>query len=336
MTTSGSSNNQPFDGRPEKAALEQEIKASRRAVLVVNTRSRRGARDYSEAKRRLTEAGFTLDAAYPVRYAERLPEIVREAITQGHKFIIIGGGDGTISSVVDHFAYANVVFGLLPLGTANSFARELGIPVSLEGAIEVIANGRVADVDMVLINGDYFVNTATLGLAPAIARSTPHTLKKFFGRAAYFLVGVVKFLSFRPFRVRITEGDHRRDFDALQVLLANGRYFGGMLVAHDGSPESRSVTVQIINGPSHWNLVRAWWAAATGRRPDPEIAAEFVISDAVIEAEPQQYVSIDGEVAAQTPIHLTMAHEALNVMVPAEFDDSDDDRPSSSRPVTTP
>lgn len=332
MITSGSSNNQPSDRRPDKAALEQEIKASRRAVLVVNTRSRRGERSYSEAKRRLVDAGFTLDAAYPVRHAERMPAVVREAIAQGHKFIIIGGGDGTISSVVDHFAYANVVFGLLPLGTANSFARELGIPVSLEAAIEVITNGRVADVDMVLINGDYFVNTATLGLAPAIARSTPHTLKKFFGRAAYLLVGVVKFLSFRPFRVRITQGDHQRDFDALQVLLANGRYFGGMLVAHDASPESRSVIVQMINGPSRWNLIRAWWAVAARRRPGPEIVDEFVISDAVIEAEPPQYVSIDGEVAAQTPFHLTVAHEALNVMVPAEFDDSDDDRSDLSPP----
>ena len=104
----------------------------------------------------------------------------------------------------------------------------------------MIANGRVADVDMVLINGDYFVNTATLGLAPAIARSTPHTLKKFFGRAAYLLVGVVKFLSFRPFRVRITEGDHQRDFDALQVLLANGRYFGGMQTISLGLPSIKS------------------------------------------------------------------------------------------------
>lgn len=335
MTASGSSKSPPIDRRSGKVALEQEVKARRRAALVVNTRSRRGARSYSEAKRRLTEAGFTLDAVYPVRHAERLPEIVREAVAQGHKFIIIGGGDGTISSVVDHFAYANVVLGLLPLGTANSFVRELGIPLLLEDAIEVIANGRVADVDMVLINGDYFVNTATLGLAPAIARSTPHTLKKFLGRAAYLLVGVVKFLSFRPFRVRITEGDHRRDFDALQVLLANSRYFGGMLVAHDASPESRNVTVQIINGPSRWNLIRAWWAVAAGRRPDPNIVAEFVVRDAVIEAEPRQYVSIDGEVAAQTPIHLTMAHEALNVMVPAEFDDTDDDRPDSSSPETT-
>ena len=107
MTERELTGNRFTDRSQEKALLEREIKSSRRAVLVVNTRSRRGARYYSEAKRRLADGGFTLDAAYPVRHAERLPEIVREAITQGHKFIIIGGGDGTISSVVDHFAYAN-------------------------------------------------------------------------------------------------------------------------------------------------------------------------------------------------------------------------------------
>ena len=115
------------DYRPETIALEQEIKRSRRAVLVVNTRSRYGAHAYSEAKRLLAEPGITLDAAYPVRNAERLQAIVQEEIVKGRKFIILGGGDGTISSVVDHFAYASVVFGVLPLGTANSFARTLGI-----------------------------------------------------------------------------------------------------------------------------------------------------------------------------------------------------------------
>ena len=122
-----------LDRRLERTGLEQDIKESRRAVLVVNTRSRHGARAYSEAKRLLAEAGMALDAAYPVRDAERLPEIVREEIAKGRKFIIIGGGDGSISSVVDHFAYTSVVFGVLPLGTANSFARTLGIPLDLHG-----------------------------------------------------------------------------------------------------------------------------------------------------------------------------------------------------------
>src|SRR5437764_2429024 len=119
--------------RPEKIRMEKEIKPSRHAVLVVNTRSRYGAHAYSEAKRLLTDAGIVLDAAYPVRNAERLHVIVREEIAKGREFIILGGGDGTISSVVDHFAYTRVVFGVLPLGTANSFARTLGIPLDLKG-----------------------------------------------------------------------------------------------------------------------------------------------------------------------------------------------------------
>ena len=121
------------DRRLEKAGLEQDIKESRRAVLVVNTRSRHGARAYSDAEGLLAEAGITLDAAYPVRDAERLPGIVREEIAKGRKFIIIGGGDGSISSVVDHFAYASVVFGLLPLGTANSFCPHARCSARPEG-----------------------------------------------------------------------------------------------------------------------------------------------------------------------------------------------------------
>jgi Diacylglycerol kinase catalytic domain len=79
------------------------------------------------AKTLLVEAGLVLDAAYPVRHAERLQEIVREEIAKGRKFIILGGGDGTISSVVDHFAYTSVVFGVLPLDQALL----PGLPIAL-------------------------------------------------------------------------------------------------------------------------------------------------------------------------------------------------------------
>lgn len=135
------------------------------------------------------------------------------------------------------------------------------------------------------------------------------------GTPQFALVGIVKFLSFRPFRIRIVDGTQEWNVDALQVLIANGRFFGGVLVAHDAGPESRTVIVQIVNGPSRWNLVRTWWAIARGRRPDPEIVTEISVHDVVIEAEPRQYVSIDGEVAVQTPIHVAVAHEALNLMV---------------------
>jgi diacylglycerol kinase family enzyme len=73
-----------------------------------------------------------------VRDPDRLPEAVRKVISKGCKQVIVGGGDGTISSVVDDFAYRDVVFGLLPLGTANSFARTLGIPLTVAKAVDVI------------------------------------------------------------------------------------------------------------------------------------------------------------------------------------------------------
>jgi hypothetical protein len=112
----------------------------------------------SETQSQLTKLGVVLDAAFSVRNPEKLIEIVGEAVKQGHKFIIVGGGDGTISSVVDHFANTRLLFGVLPLGTANSFARTLGIPVNLEGAIDVLINGKVADVYLGKINEDYFAN----------------------------------------------------------------------------------------------------------------------------------------------------------------------------------
>ena len=135
--------------RRKKPALEQQIKRSRHAVLVVNTRSRHGAHAYSEAKRLLAEAGIILDAAYPVRYAEKMHAIVREEIAKGREFIILGGGDGTISSVVDHFAYTGVVIWRCCRSARPTVLHaRSGIPLDLTGAIDVLVNGKVANIDL--------------------------------------------------------------------------------------------------------------------------------------------------------------------------------------------
>ena len=182
---------------------------------------------------------MTLDAAYPVRHAERLPEIVREEIAKGRKFIIIGGGDGTISSVVDHFAYTSVVFGVLPLGTANSFARTLGIPLDLTGAIDVLVNGKVADVDLGKINDDYFANGSSIGMPAIVGRATPHSLKKWLGRGAYVLVAASKFIRYVPFRCIVTINGQQTSFEALDVLIASGGYQGGVLRCPRSEPRRR-------------------------------------------------------------------------------------------------
>jgi diacylglycerol kinase (ATP) len=154
-----------------KHALEQQIKEERSAVLVVNTHSRRGQRLFFKALDALEQRGIHVTASYPVRHPERLPEVIQEAIARGNKLVVVGGGDGTLSAIVDSFADQEVVLGILPLGTSNSFARSLNIPLSLEGAIEVITQGKVVDVDLGKAGTDYFANTVTIGLTAEIARA---------------------------------------------------------------------------------------------------------------------------------------------------------------------
>jgi YegS/Rv2252/BmrU family lipid kinase len=301
-----------------KAMLDDAIRTERRAVLVVNTRSRSGRDLYDHAKRLLTRNGLRLDAAYPVRDAARLPEIVQGAIGQGHKLIIVGGGDGTLSSVVDHFAYREAVLGILPLGTANSFARALGIPLDLAGAAEILTGGgKVADVDLGRINDDYFANTAAIGLPALVGRSLPHTLKRYLGKAGYILTGAALFLRHKPFRVVMTEGRRQIAYfeDALDILIANGPYQGGVKVADEAHPESRDLVIRIVKGPSRSNLLKTWLRPGLNHR-----ASDFTeiirASDVMIETDPPYYVSIDGEVATQTPVRVSVARQALLLMVP--------------------
>jgi len=307
--------------RREKAALELEIKEARRAVLVVNTRSRQAARAYSDAKRRLVEKGIALEASYPVRNAERLPEIVRDEIAKGSRFIIVGGGDGTVSSVVDYFAYTNAVFGLLPLGTANSFARTLGIPIDLPSAVDVLVDGRVADVDLGKINDDYFANGSSIGMPAIVGRSTPHRLKRWLGRGAYALVGAASFSHYAPFRCTVTVDGREHAFDALDIRIANGGYQGGVLVAPEAHLESGRIVVHILEGPSKWALAREWARVALDLPFAPGKTTVLQADGLTIATVPSQHVAVDGEVITRTPVDVSVARNALLLMAPKDYQD---------------
>jgi diacylglycerol kinase family enzyme len=109
------------------------------AVLIVNAHSRKGQDLFREASAKLEMSGVRLIAAHAVKDPSTLNETVRGAINDGAPMVIVGGGDGSLSGTVDDVVDRDCVFALLPLGTANSFARTLGIPLDLDGAIRTIA-----------------------------------------------------------------------------------------------------------------------------------------------------------------------------------------------------
>ena len=209
-------------------------------------------------------------------------------------------------------------------GDSEADRKRLGLPLSIEKATEVLASGKVADVDLGKVNGDYFANTAALGLSAGVARSMPHLLKRCLGKAGYLLVGAKRFLAHRPFRFRLVQDDRAVELLALDVLIANGRYHGGVLVAPDAGVETRDLVVQVVKGETKWNLVKAWIHLGLLSFETLPHVAVILTKDAVIDTTPEQYVSIDGEVITQTPVRISVAYEALRLIVPQEFEDSDD------------
>src|SRR5918993_2903055 len=201
------------------------------AALIVNTRSRTGERAFFQALDRLQDLHVPLGVTYAIRDPARLPETVREVLDDGYRFLILGGGDGTVSSVVDFLAERDALLGLLPLGTANDFARTLDIPDDIEGACKTIANGKLVDVDLGLAGDNFYVNVASVGLGVEATRALSPQLKKSIGPLAYPVAAIKAFLKHEPFTARLSfpNGDHEPIGYGrlLQVAVGNGRFYGG-------------------------------------------------------------------------------------------------------------
>lgn len=302
-----------------KQDMEKGIRKEGSVILIVNAHSRKGERFFSRAKDMLVSRGVYLAASFSVRDPERLPEVVRDAIACKCKLIIIGGGDGTISAVVDYLAYQDVILGILPLGTENNFARTLGIPLALDGAVDVVAHGKVVDVDLGKVNGDYFANVSSIGLTTMVARRVSRRLKRFFGRVAYVIVGAKCIFFFKPFHCHFIAKERNITVKTHQVVIANGRFHGGEVVVPNAHANNHMLVVFTMGENSRWQLLKSWIAFHLGKHTLLHESNLFFTREVYIETDTPQYIDIDGEVTIQTPVHFSVAERALKVVVPSEF-----------------
>ena len=291
------------------------------AALIINSRSRRGERLARLAIRTLTAHGIAIAESHIAFHPPNLRDVVQRAVSHGHTLVIVGGGDGTFSSIVGIFAYQEVVLGLLPVGTGNSFARTLGIPLTLGGAVETIAHGKVAQVNLGKVNGLYFANAVDFGATVDATRSISWRLKQWVGPLAYLLVGARALLRHRPFRcVLRVEGQPAEEFDTFEVIVVNGTYYGHSKLTDQVVVTGDTLAVRTIDSPNRWQQFRLLLAFAAGNASTKTVGHNFTARELRVTTTPAQDLSIDGEIILQTPAHFTVAHQALKVMVPLTFD----------------
>ena len=291
------------------------------AALIVNSRSRAAWSAAAEALDRLRSLGVPVNTTLVLEDPARLPEAVREAVADGHDLIILGGGDGTVSSVAGILAESDAVLGLLPLGTANDFARTLGIPFDLEKACATIARGTVASVDLGRAGSNYFVNVASIGLGSAVAEALSPLLKNTIGSLAYPVAAVRAYMGREPFEAGIAFPDEDHEAIALEglvhVAVGNGRYYGGgMIVASDSSIDDQILDVYAIESSDLPNLTRIVWGLRSGNFVEDECVHHWRTRRVWVVTEPRLPVNLDGELVSRTPRHFSVVPEAMKVLVP--------------------
>lgn len=288
----------------------------KQAVLIVNAMSRKGADAFEQARDLLVESGVELLATHPIKDPDALRPAVCQALAEKAPMIIIGGGDGSLSSTIDDFLGTDTVFALLPLGTANSFSRTLGIPQDLEGAVRVIAEGRKLRIDLGSIDGDYFANAAAMGLSPMIAETVPHKLKRTLGMVGYLIWAARVAIQFKPFRLTIDDGSTIHRTWATEARIFNGRFHGGIELTDNACVQSGEIMVQAVTGRSLFGLAWSWFATLFKLRSREQTVTEYKGTSLKLSARPQQKISVDGELCASTPCEVSVARAAVWVAAP--------------------
>lgn len=246
--------------------------------------------------------------------------LAARAVAQGYETIIAAGGDGTINEVVNGIAGADVQFGILPVGTMNVFAAELGIPQNnLPKAWQVIEAGFSRSVDLPRANDEYFVQLAGVGLDAEVVRQTTPDSKKALGPMSYLLT-LAQVAARQPPKIRIepVDGDPR---EGSFVLVGNGRFYGGPFVLFKNARlDDGLLDVLVFQNQSHWDLLRYLQAIAFGNHPTLPDVEYFQSRGLRLSSRETVPVEIDGELTGTLPYEFGFSTGKLRVLVPRTLD----------------
>jgi diacylglycerol kinase (ATP) len=291
-----------------------------RAVLLCNSKSRRGREWYPAVQKRLEDEGFELERAENFKHPAQIKAAVDEAVKDKVPLIIVGGGDGTMSLTAPALKGSESILGVIPLGTGNAFARDLGIPSDVDGACKVLVEGVAQRVDLGVAGGKHFVNVATVGLTALIAQGLTDAAKKRLGRFVYATAIMRAVAVLKPFQATLTTTDGAREFETMQIVFGSGRFHAGPFpVTPDAEITDHVLNGYALKGTSKGSLLKYAFKLWGGHHIDLPEVEQFTVKAATLSTRPIKQVVIDGELTRRTPIELHIDAAAVKVMVANDF-----------------
>lgn len=244
----------------------------------------------------------------------------REAAAEGVDRVIAGGGDGTINEVLRGLLEADFrgVLGVLPLGTANDFARSASIPAAMDASLELALSAEATECDVGWVNERVFLNVATGGFGTEVTTNTDPTLKDMLGGAAYFLTGVSRFASLEPSFARIESPEGIWEGNLLALAVGNGRQAGGgQVMCPDAHMNDGLLDVTIIPYLDTMNLVDGLRAMLDGSGALDALSVRWRVPELKVSADEELTLNLDGEPATGKTHHFRVEPKRVRLALPA-------------------
>ncbi|MGL5614986.1 MAG: YegS/Rv2252/BmrU family lipid kinase [Sarcina sp.] len=240
-----------------------------------------------------------------------------EDIDQSYEYILLAGGDGTIDSVVNAIKKKEIdlPIGILPVGTANDFAKLLGLPANVEECLNQILELKARDVDLGKVNDKYFINVLSTGLFTDISQKTEaHFLKNAIGKLAYYIKGIEELHNVRKIKIKVTTKDKVYDDPSYLMLVFNGRTAGNFNLATEAEFDDGLLDVIIFKAFNIPEIVPIFIRVLKGEHLEDSRIEYFKTDRLLIETNEDIVSDIDGEKGPDFPLEVKCIKKAIKVL----------------------
>lgn len=299
-----------------------------RARFILNPQARQGSVSLREAVGIFVEAGWTVDLLR-TEYPGHAVELARCAATDGYGLVVACGGDGTVNEAVNGLAGSDTALGVLPLGTANVWAREIGLPLRPADAARALLDGEVHRVDLgyaepldgtVRGRGRYFLMMAGIGFDAEVTRAVRPQEKRRWGMIAYVVAGIGTALRFTGTRMTLQFDGRRMRRRVLLAVIGNTRLYGGLVeITGQALADDGMLDVCLFEGSGLLQKIEHVVRVILRRHTASPRVRYFRAREIAVRSSQPVPVQLDGDPYGETPMRFRAMPQALSVLVPRTY-----------------
>ena len=258
--------------------------------------------------------------------ADEVKGITSEAIANGADLFIAAGGDGTVSLIGSTLVGTGRPLGILPIGTGNMLAKEVGIHRDIINALKIITarDSRLVHLDAMKLNNRYYFLNLSIGVSPQVMNNTPVAEKKRLGFIAYFIHLFEQLLGLKLEKFTLDFDHQRESVVASEILITNGRLMSieRFEWAEDISINDGIMDIFSIRAANMIDFISFVFSAATNQKHKNPIIKSMRFKDYCrIETQSSLMIQADGDPIGETPVEIQIEHHALQVIVSSEYDE---------------